>query len=271
MGRVLRTIGVVGVVAALVVGVAGWILSERANSRLTGTIEPLNDLVVDVSESVDATQVIVARTIEAIEGIEAATRSAGRTLDAISALIDTTSDVIGGDLADGLDDAVGTLPALVDTGRIIDRTMRTLSLVGVDYDPDVPLDESLAGLEASLRPIPEQLRGQVAALEEVGTDIDVVVLDAGSLAATLLEARIEMAQAQEILAGTGESVARASESITSFQDDLATFDLLTKVVVIAMSLALLAASVAPMLIGSHFLRFVESESADLPGADVTDP
>lgn len=266
LGNLLFVLGMVGLVAALIVGVAGWLLADRANNRLADTVDPLSDLVVNVSESVEASQVIVARTIEAVEGIESATRSAGRTLDSISRLIDSTSDVIGGDLADGLDDAVGTLPALVDTGRIIDRTMRTLSLVGVDYDPEVPLDESLAGLEQSLRPIPEQLRDQVAALEEVGTDIDVVVLDAGSLAATLLEARIEMTEAQDILATTGGNVSRAAESLASIEGDLDTYDLLSKIVVVAVAVALVAASMAPLLIGAHFRRV--ASSADAPSADV---
>lgn len=270
LGRALFSIGIVGVVAAVVVGVAGWILATRANSRLTETIQPMNDLVVNVSESVEATQVIVARTIEAVEGIESATRSAGRTLDSVSDLIDSTSDVIGGDLADTLESAVGTLPALVDTGRIIDRTMRTLSLVGVDYDPDAPLHESLASLEESLRPIPGQLRAQVEALEAVRTDIDVVARDTGSLAATLLEARIEMAVAEETLADTGENVTRAAESLAAIEEDLETYDILSKVVVVAIALALLSSALAPLLLGLHFRRIVDANSADAPGSDVPD-
>lgn len=270
LGNFLFAIGIVGVVAAIVVGVTGWILADRASGRLAGTVEPLGDLVVNVSEAVEATQVIVARTIEAVEGIESATRSAGRTLDSVSNLIDSTSDVIGGDLANGLDDAVSTLPALVDTGRIIDRTMRTLSLVGVDYDPEVPLDESLASLEESLMPIPGQLRDQVAALEEVRTDIDVVVRDAGSLAATLLEARIEMAEAQDILVTTGENVTRAADSLASIEGDLDAYDSLSKIVVIALAVGLLAAAAAPLLVGAHFRRVADSEAADLPDADLDD-
>lgn len=269
-GRVLVAVGIAGVVAALVVGVAGWMLATRANNGLTSTIEPLGDLVVDVAESVEATQVIVDRTIQAVEGIESATRSAGRTLDSVSGLIDSTSDVIGGDLAESLESAVDTLPALVDTGRIIDRTMRTLSLVGVDYDPDAPLDESLASLEESLRPIPGQLREQVAALEGVQTDIDAIALDAGSLAATLLEARIEMAQARGVLTTTSDNVARAAVSIAAIEDDLETYDVLSKVVVVAISVALLAAASSPLLIGLHYRRTADLRSPDAPGGNTTD-
>lgn len=267
LGRALFVVGVVGIASALVVGAAGWILASRASTHLTDGIEPLGDLVVNVSESVEATRVIVDRTIEAVEGIESATRSAGRSLDAVSGLIDSTSDVIGGDLAESLDSAVDTLPALVDTGRIIDGTMRTLSLVGVDYDPEAPLDESLASLEESLRPIPEQLRAQVEALEGVQTDIDVIVLDAGSLAATLFEARIDMTAARQVMASTGENVSRAADSIAAIEEDLATYAILSRVVVVAASLALLAAASGPLLVGMHFRR--TAESGDLPGGDMT--
>ena len=264
LGNALFAIGITGLIAALVVGVAGWILAARSISQLDDTIEPVGELVVNVSESVEATQVIVARTIDAVEGIESATRSAGRTLDSVSGLIDSTSEVIGDDLANGLDDAVSALPALVDTGRVIDRTMRTLSLVGVDYDPEVPLDESLASLEESLRPIPGQLRDQVTALEEVGTDIDVVVRDAGSLAATLLEARIEMAEAQEILVDTGENVTRAAATLASIEGDLDTYDLLSKIVVVAVGLALMAGATAPLLIGARLRQAPNSSGSETP-------
>ncbi|HEX6220978.1 MAG TPA: hypothetical protein VF115_07775 [Acidimicrobiia bacterium] len=269
LGRVLFAFGVVGVVAAVVVGVAGWLLASRVSTRVTEGVEPLGDLVVNVSESVEATQVIVERTIEAVEGIESATRSAGRSLESLSGLIDGVGQVIGEDLAGSLESAVGTLPALVDTGRIIDGTMRTLSLVGVDYDPEAPLDESLASLEESLRPIPDQLRAQVEDLEGVGTDIDAIVLDAGSLAATLLEARIEMGQARDVLTRTSENVARATATIAAIEDDVSTYDVLSRIVVVAISLAALTAASAPLLVGLHYRQSGDAWSADTPTGDMT--
>lgn len=241
-------------VGAIVVGLAGWALSTRATSHATATIEPLSNLVADASEALEASQLIVTRSVEALDSIESATASSGQALASIGEVIGTTSEVIGGDVADGVESAVNALPAIIDTSRLIDRTMRALSLVGVDYDPDEPLDESLAGLEQSLRPLPEQLRAQVEALDAVRTDIDLIAVDADSLATTLEDARTDIVEAQAILDSASANVELATAGIDEVADDIDTYDLLAKVVVVAATFALVAAASAPLLIGLRFRR-----------------
>jgi hypothetical protein len=197
---------------------------------------------------------MVSRTTEAIDSIERATRSTARTLESVSQVIDETGTVIGGDLADALESAVDTLPGLADTGRVIDRTMRALSFVGVDYDPELPLDESLNDLEASLAPVPEQLRSQVELLQSVEDDIAGISSEAGALAALLLETRIDMMEAERILASASDNAVAAVDTIRSIEADLDTYDMLSKVVVVAVTVALLAAASAPLLIGLHYRR-----------------
>lgn len=253
-GRLLLIAGTIGAIAALVVGIAGWIVSNKASEALTGTIRPMVGIVGDVAETIGASQILVTRTTEAIGSIESATRSSARALDSVTLVLEEASTLIGGDLADGLESAVATLPALTDTSRVVDRTMRALSFVGVDYDPEVPLDESLTALEQSLAPIPDQLRGQVELFETVQTDIDQIAEEAGSLSAVLLETRIDMMEAERILASASEHAAEAVAAVENIEADLNAYDTLSKVVVVAVTVALLAAASAPLLIGLHYLR-----------------
>lgn len=253
-GRALLIIGTIGAIGALVAGVAGWIVSDRAVRTLEDTIEPMAGIVINVAETIDASKVMVSRTTEAIDSIERATRSTARTLESVGGIIDETAILVGEDLAEGLDSAVGTLPGLIDTSRVIDRTMRALSLVGVDYDPEIPLDESLTNLEQSLSPLPDQMRDQVSMLQAVGADVSQISADAGALAAVLLEARIDMMEAERILKSAAENAANAVASIETIEQDLSTYDTLGKVVVVAVTIALLAAASAPLLIGMHYRR-----------------
>jgi len=254
LGDTLITVGVIGAIAALVVGVAGWGLAGRATRSLTATIEPISGVVANVVETIEVIQVMVSRTTEAIESIEGATRSTARTLDSVSGVIDETAELMGGGMADGLDSAVATLPGLIDTGRVVDRTMRALSLVGVDYDPDLPLDEALGDLEQSLRPIPGQLRDQVVLLGAVQDDIAGISVDAGELAGILGRARIDMIEAESILVEVGQSARLAAERVGALEADVGTYEALARVVVIAGTIALLVATSTPLLIGLHYRR-----------------
>jgi hypothetical protein len=257
IGRILYVVGIVGAIAALVAGMAGWLLAGRAARSLADTLDPIAGIVANVSDTVDASLVMLDRTAEAIEGIESATGSTARTLDSVSEVVAETSGLVGGGIADGLDSAVETMPALVDTGRVIDRTMRTLSLVGVDYDPEVPLDESLAELEESLRPIPDQLRDQVALLTEVRSDIEQIVTDAASLSAVLLETRIDLMEARVVLESASDNAAAAVVRVAEIRSEVATYDTLARVMVVSVTVALLAAASAPFMIGLHYRRSEE--------------
>lgn len=260
-GRVLFIAGVFGVVAAVIAGIAGWLLAARATDTLSETLEPISGIVLNVSDTIDASLVMVDRTAAAIDSIESATRSTARTLISVSQVIDETSQLVAGGIADSLESAVDTLPALVDTGRVIDRTMRALSLVGVDYDPEIPLDESLTELDESLRPVPDQLRDQVELLSEVQGDIDEIAVDAGQLAGILFETRIDLLEVESVLESAAANAAIASQSVADLRSDVGTYETLGRIVVVAVSAALLATALAPLLIGLHYRQ---DEEVDRP-------
>lgn len=254
LGRVLSIIGIVGMAAALIVGVAGWFITGRAHSQLATTVDPVADLLVDLGDSVEATELIVTTTVEAIESIESATSSGAGALDSVGQVIGNTANVVRGDLAGSIESVVDSLPALVDTGRVIDRTMRALSLVGVDYNPEVPLNEALTDLEQSLRPMPDELRSQADALTAVRQEIDLIAVDADALAVTLEDALGDMAEAELVLESTAENVARAADSVTAIESELSTYNIIAKIAVVAAALALFAAALASLLLGLHFRR-----------------
>lgn len=253
LGKHLQLLGVIGLLAALIVAVSGLILASRVSQAATDTIEPFVAISVDIADAIDASGVMVERTTEAITSIENATRSTARALRSVSAAVSESGELVAGDIADSLDSAVDTLPGLVSTAAVIDTTMRALSFVGVDYDPEVPLDDALAALERSLRPIPEQLRGQVEALETVTADIDQIASDSGELAAVLLAARIDMLAAQDVLDSASANARVAVQQMEQIESDVSTYDVLIRIAFLAAALALASVAVAPILIGRHFL------------------
>lgn len=253
LGRWLIAAGSLGAIAAVVVGVAGWVLAGRAVDTIEGVITPTSGIVGDLADSIEASEVLFGRTTEAIESIETASRSTVRTLTSVGVVLDETTEIAGEGIAGSLDAAVETLPGLISTGRVIDNTMRALSFVGVDYDPDVPLDESLADLEASLAPLPDQIRDQVALLEDVQADMEEIADDGRDLSAVLLEARLDMMAAERVLRSARANATAAAERIEEIEAGVETYDALARAVVVAASLALLAASLAPALLGLHLV------------------
>lgn len=253
LGKWLLAAGAFGAIASLVVGVVGWVLAGRVVATVENVIAPTSGIVGDLADSIEASEVLFERTTEAIEGIETASRSTVRTLGSVGAVLEETTEVTGEGVADSLDAAVETLPGLISTGRVIDNTMRALSFVGVDYDPDTPLDESLADLEESLAPLPDQIRDQVALLKDVQSDIEDIADDGRELSAVLLEARLDMMSAERVLRSSKANAAAAADRVEEIEAGVDAYDTLARAVVVAASLALLASSLAPTLMGLHLI------------------
>lgn len=251
VGRWLVGFGLVGVVAAVIVGVAGWILAGRATTTVTRTLGPISSIVDDVVASVAASEILFERTTEAIESIENATRSTVRTLDSVATVLEETSDLAGGGVAESLDAAVESLPALISTSGVIDSTMRALSFVGVDYDPEVPLDDSLANLEESLAPLPNQIREQIELVGDVQADLDQIADDGRRLSAVLLETRLDMIEAERVLRSARASAEAAAESVEAIEAEIDTYDTLARVIAVAAAITLLTASAAPLFVGLY--------------------
>lgn len=259
-GRALVIVGAAGLVGSLVAALIGLVLVDRARESITITVDPVIRVVGDVTESIDASRVIVERTTDAIESIEAATRSTVRTMVSVRDVLDETADLAGGGVADSLESAVGSLPGLVSTGRVLDRTMRALSLVGVDYDPEIPLDVALTDLETSLAPIPDQIRDQVDLIGSVGEDLDVIADDARALSAVLFESRLDMVDADRALSSALRNAESAVESLETVKADIGSYTALARALVVAAGITLTSAALAPLLLGLHLRRVDDGQS-----------
>jgi hypothetical protein len=259
-GRVLVVVGVIGLIGSLVAGIVGWVVVARAQETVAVSVVPLTRVVGDISETIEASQVIVERITETIESIENATRSTVRTLRSVGEVLGETASLAEGEVVDSLESAVDTLPGLISTGQIIDRTMRALSFVGVDYDPDVPLDVALAELQSSLAPLPGQVRRQVELLEEVQSDIDEIADDARELTGVLFEARLDMLDTERVLGTAARNAAAAADSVATVDTEIERLGALGRVLVLAVTLALLAASLTPLVVGLYLSRTSDQRS-----------
>ena len=199
-------LGSVAVVSALVFGVGGWMVANGIMSGASATIESAGAVVDDVAIAADAASVSVSSMREVVDDIEDAARSGGRTLATVEQLLTEIGEQAAGDVADSLESAVAAMPGIIRTGRVIDRTLIALSLLGVDYDPAVPLDEALEDLRGSLSPLPGKIREQARLLDEASADLGDIAESSGNLAASLLEIRIELPQAEGIVANAAIDV-----------------------------------------------------------------
>lgn len=246
--------GVIGFIAAgLTIIVGGQLLTGLGQS----TSRTLTLLATTLETTVDSTTTVLDTLALAEEGMtqtEAALDSAGTGLTEMSAVMSETSALLGTEIPNTLDAITGSFPAMIDTARVIDRTMRALAVLGVDYEPAVPLDESLEEISAQMVPLSANLRAQSAPLATAATEIEAVGGDVDLVATSVRSITEQLTGSQELVVEYRQAATEASTLVTEVAANFDRQIALARILLIALSVAVLVAMSVPVVLGRQALR-----------------
>jgi hypothetical protein len=181
-----RLLGFIMLLTGLIIMVfslAGMVYVGSALDDLSGSIKSTLTLTTQSLNAARSTLDFLLNTTgdigQGLEAAVAATGSAAQTMTDSRPLIDNVSDVITQEIPEGVEGIQDALPNIIQVAAVIDNTLETLSSVGIDreiplpfggsiplrfdlgidYNPEVPFDESLRSFQGSLDGLPESLRG----------------------------------------------------------------------------------------------------------------
>lgn len=171
-------------ITALSASAAGWLALNVVDSTLTlvpgisQTAEPSEDLL-------DAIEVTLTEVRGTLEDVAAITDQVADSTTEAAAVIEEIAILTTGQIPDSLTALQETMPALIDTANVIDNTMSALSFIGVDYDPNQPLDEALLDVEAQLEGLPETISEQGVRIGDLVDDIRLTGTETGLISGRL--------------------------------------------------------------------------------------
>ncbi len=192
---------------------AGLVFGARffagAEAQLAERIIPVQDQLMTGRALLTETGAALAATEAALVTAEEAALATAATLDDSAALLADVAQVVAEDIPATLVEVQASMPALIETAAAVDQTLGFLAGIsltipnpfgvdwgiglGVEYNPEVPLDVALAEVSGGLDGLPEQLQ---AMGEEVGLarqNAQAVGQQANALAADLQATRQQVA------------------------------------------------------------------------------
>lgn len=254
LGTTLLATGITGLIAAVVVAVAGWWLVGSARQTMHRTITIAGDGVAAASDTVTLAGDTVERFDGGLAAVEAGLEGAGMAFTELAPVLDELTRLAGEDVPAGIEAIDATATALAGLATGLDSALGALSFFGVEFDDAGRLAESLDGIDSSLEGVPERLRSQSERLERASSEL-------GSVGAQVQALAGEVAATREGLSGAGDLVSRyeaaADDAKALVADAQAGLDAQTTaaralVLTIAGVLALL--QVVPLTLGMRFLR-----------------
>lgn len=205
--RLLRVGSIAIAVISLSAGAAMWaVVSVVAQLGASAGVLPegggdLTVVISDTQEAVVAARDVIEDTAELGRGLEEGSRETADALTSAGELIET-------DVADSLSSVQEAMPALVDASAVIDSTLRALTLFGVDYNPDVPFDQALVGVQSSLKGLPEEVRRQGSDIAALAPVLESTAGDTDALVASLIDMSGKLDRVAETLTNLEGSAAR---------------------------------------------------------------
>lgn len=250
-GALARRIGVL-VVVLTALGLAGGVfivesladdardslaVSRSALEAIGETVNLVDDVAADTSASLDAASDSVAQ-------VSATVGEAVTTLESVAHFLET-------ELPETLETVQMSMPAAIQTANAVDGTLRTLSLFGVDYDPDEPFGESLSRVSTALAALPEEVRAQSDALRQLVPSASRLAEETDDLSASMADLEGSLGGFTALTGDYEATLAEAETTIASTNSSIDSSIWMLRAIVVIAGLVGVIAGVAITTLGTQ--------------------
>ena len=220
LSRTWEYSGIAGAVTALVAavffafGIGPWF--QTLSDSFEVTAEGLR-AVDSTLEVVDESLVVVTDTLTGIDGVFGATASA---LDQIGDVVLSSGTLLQTEIPRQIDAIEVAMDGLIDTANVVDGVLGALAFVGVDYNPEVPLDRALEDVSVQLGELRDSLSGYSANLFSLTVSLNRLEEEVTDVAATMAGLQSQVEATRELIAGYRVTAGDAEGVITDASERL---------------------------------------------------
>jgi hypothetical protein len=253
MGRLLATVGVVALVAALAATVVAWRLVEDGTAALRSALDVTTDAVATLDETVELSLETLTVAGSGLAALQVTLTEAEPTLDRIAGIIDGVSTMAADEVPEGLDEIAAVLGTVSLAADTLNQTLAALEVLGLDVGSGPAIGESLAVVDEQLAAISTTLRTEGANLGAVAGDFRSLGDDAAVLADDLEQVVDNVARAGDLLASYDATTAEATLLMETTRTDLDSRRNEARLLVVLLGVVLAAAALTPLLLGRQMM------------------
>jgi len=151
-----------------------WRLRQPVTDGLVSNLSLLYDTTLTSEIGLMVIDATVLNISETITTLEDSTVSLAQTIHDTGLLADSFSTLMGEDFPTIITNTQSALDSAQSSAVVIDNVLNSLAaipLIGIDYDPEVPLSQALGQVSLSLSPLPTQFIGIQGDLNSTHTDL----------------------------------------------------------------------------------------------------
>lgn len=269
LGLFMLLIAIVGIILSVAGTYVVWNMIDGLGDSIDTTLELTSDSLDTVADSLLLTKSTVEDVITSVDTVEETTANLSTTISDTRPLLNQVAPVATEDVPNSLEAVQGTLPNVAGVAGSIDDTLRLLSAfqvnqnvfgvdlgfdLGIEYDPEVPFDESINEIGDSLEGVPGELRALEPFLGTTNENLRIISENINILAGDLGEINQNIENVQPLLDDYLELVYRTSDLVNQTRRGLRDQLQPVKIIVMILFIWIGLTQVAPLYLGWGLLQ-----------------
>ena len=192
LGLIIILTAILGLAVCLIAIVAGPPVLDRFAADIDDSMASIGGTLDTVSETLRFAQVTSSQVITGLSTAETSVMNTAEIINQTRPMLLSAGTIVTVDVANGLDQVQAAIPTLAQLAGNVDKTLNFLSTVnilgfklGIDYNPAVPMDQSITMIGNSLNGIPEKLRGMSTSIIATDQALDTTVTNLNTIGSNL--------------------------------------------------------------------------------------
>lgn len=234
IGNILIFISIIGIVFSITGIAITWYMKPKIQKSVHTIIDTLDKILVNTDDALLVLDSTLEGSIENLDIIAGTLENLETTIDNISISLDSSADLIGGDLRLTIIDTQTALSSAATSAGLIDKTLRFLAaipLLGADYRPDVPLSTSLEQVSGSLNDIPEAFLDIEKYIGETSEGLAILKSDVEELSGNLRFYEQDLENAREVISEYNQIIDDLLIQIREFRDQSSNLLLIASILI----------------------------------------
>ncbi len=263
-GMLLQMTGLVGLLLslslALVLPAASVLAGRAVGGYLAGAARGARELGTTIGTargSLDTAALALDDSAGALRSVEDGLKNA-------DPLLASVADLLGEELPTTIDSTRTALVSAQEGAAAMDRVLRGLRLLGLDYNPDQSLDQSLAQTAGSLEPLPASLKAVERELDTSRRDLSDVDDELETVREDLVILSTELGKLADSLAGYSGDLRQAGEALDRSAEFAPTAGWIAGGLLALLALTSAAAQYAAIVVGGMLRGWSGQESEISP-------
>jgi methyl-accepting chemotaxis protein len=226
LGTLLFFIAIFGIIFSVLGIATTWYFKPRVQDIIITIVDSIDQILINTEGGLVVLDSALESAIGNLDTISISLTNLNTTVDSISDSLNSSADLIGGDLRLTIIDTQTALTSAAASAGLVDNTLRFIAaipLLGADYRPEVPLSVSLEQVSESLDDIPDAFLEIEQYIRETDDGMVSLKADISELASEIDEYEQDLIDAKTILSDYDLIIDDLREQLSNIRQQTALF------------------------------------------------